>query len=272
MPSYDEWVALVYSLWYQPVQINLAYTMFQIVQANSTRIPTDKWNVNVHDFGSGQLAMRFGMALAAADAISNGHDPGWIDIEEIDPSQSMIDLGQKIWIRFLNESAGIERYPELDPLRQAYQRVVRRPGMHIDADDDASMRWLTVMHVAYKENSRQVKETLDNYIQQSRPDLVLVTSHANPNSIYHSYSPADQGFDCLLTGNIGGDEFLLRGEFDKVTELRARWYDDRIADVVSEERQLFAEKYLTHYPTEWSGIGSARYSVWIDGGGDDLPF
>ena len=66
MPNYDnKWVALFYH-WYQPSQINLAYSMIKSM-INSTGILNEK--LHIVDFGCGSLAMQFGVALAVA-----GHD------------------------------------------------------------------------------------------------------------------------------------------------------------------------------------------------------
>ena len=62
---HDEWVALFYH-WYQPSQINLAYSMIKSI-TNSTDILNEK--LHIVDFGCSSLAMQFGVALAVAGLI-----------------------------------------------------------------------------------------------------------------------------------------------------------------------------------------------------------
>lgn len=75
MPKYDEWVALFYASWYQPAQINLAYSMItDMVKEICDGALTSTGKLYVYDFGCGALAMQFGVALAAADALRNGQN------------------------------------------------------------------------------------------------------------------------------------------------------------------------------------------------------
>ena len=100
IPNYDdEWLALLYSTWYQPSHINLAYSMIKEMakRRNPKRaIMTRKGKLHVVDFGCGALAMQFGVALAAADALQQGQTLTSIKIDLIDSSQPMIDFGMEI--------------------------------------------------------------------------------------------------------------------------------------------------------------------------------
>ena len=96
-PRYnDEWLALLYSTWYQPYHINLAYSMIKAMtmqrdSEGAVLTPTGK--LHVVDFGCGTLAMQFGIALAAANALQKGQCLTAIRIDLIDSSRAMIDMG-----------------------------------------------------------------------------------------------------------------------------------------------------------------------------------
>ena len=74
---------------------------------------TRKGKLHVVDFGCGTLAMQFGVALAAADALQRGQTLNSIKIDLIDSSQPMIDFGLKIWSRFKKEVENNERLADL---------------------------------------------------------------------------------------------------------------------------------------------------------------
>ena len=69
MPEYaEELVALFYSAWYQPFQINSAYSLvYHAIEERQTRL-TVKHRLDVVDFGSGAVAMELGLALAVLNA------------------------------------------------------------------------------------------------------------------------------------------------------------------------------------------------------------
>ena len=94
IPYYDDkWLPLLYSTWYQPSHINLAYSMINKMAKRrdpKRAVLTRKGKLHVVDFGCGTLAMQFGVALAAADAIQQGQPLTSIKIDLIDSSQPMI--------------------------------------------------------------------------------------------------------------------------------------------------------------------------------------
>lgn len=99
MPNYDQWVAPFYLSWYQPGQINLAYSMITAM-ANAKGVFTETGKLHVVDFENGALVMQFGVALAAADAIRDGQTIDEILIDSLDSSTAMINIGMKLWERF----------------------------------------------------------------------------------------------------------------------------------------------------------------------------
>ena len=98
-PDYDdEWVALFYILWYQPKHINLTYSMIKALLYGTEDVSElfDE-KVCLFDFGSGALAMQFGIAIAAADTLHDGQRFSSIRIFSSDESDAMLSVGQRLW-------------------------------------------------------------------------------------------------------------------------------------------------------------------------------
>ena len=91
-PDYDGWHALLYALWYQPSQINLAYTLARKVPKEKSPLRTGNGR-QVIDFGCGALAMQFGLALAAADSLEELKVQPRVAIISEDSSTPMRDMG-----------------------------------------------------------------------------------------------------------------------------------------------------------------------------------
>ena len=101
-PNYDDpWVALLYLTWYQPAQVNLAYTLGRKI-LEDTR-PFLSGSLQVVDFGCGTLAMLFGLALSAAETHRKDHAHPQISIDLIDQSNDMRRIGLNMWFRFVKE-------------------------------------------------------------------------------------------------------------------------------------------------------------------------
>ena len=59
MPEYNAWEALLYSTWYQPGHINLAYSSIDRIARGSNPIAQGQGELFVSDFGCGQLSLQF---------------------------------------------------------------------------------------------------------------------------------------------------------------------------------------------------------------------
>ena len=101
MPSYNAWDALLYCLWYQPSQINLAYTLARQIPRQQSPLRNGSGSLQVFDFGCGALAMKFGLALAAADTLEEFNSLPRIAINSSDTSGSMLAIGRLMWRHFL---------------------------------------------------------------------------------------------------------------------------------------------------------------------------
>lgn len=184
MPKYDEWVAPFYISWYQPAQINLAYSMIVAMLKETfdgVLAPTGK--LYVYDFGCGALAMQFGVALAAADALRNGQKLDSVYIASSDTSKAMLSIGAKVWEQFKSE---VRKEPRLSHLSQAcdlieIQNVSHSPYRKPSTDDT---RWLSAVHAVYKSNQEAIKPKLDTLRSGLDPHAGFVTSHiSNSDSV-----------------------------------------------------------------------------------------
>ncbi len=169
---HDEWVALFY-YWYQPSQINLAYSMIK-----SIINPTDILNEKLHivDFGCGSLAMQFGVALAIAADTINKNSITEIRIDSIDTSQAMIDIGRKMWKSF-TKLYNQKLYNHLGPVCE-----IIKPNYYSDIGQvklaQSSDRWISAIHAVYDENENKddIKQSLKS----------LRSCFKNPNGLLKS--------------------------------------------------------------------------------------
>ena len=118
IPNYGEWDALFYLTWYQPRQINLAYTVARRIPKDQNPLLEGRGNLQVVDFGCGALAMQFGLALMAADTLENRGSYPRMAIVSTDSRDEMPRIGRQMWCRFVEEIDDARKYPELDALRQ----------------------------------------------------------------------------------------------------------------------------------------------------------
>ena len=265
MPDYNEWDALLYALWYQPSQINLAYTLACTRLEKKNPLRTGSGSLQVVDFGCGALAMQFGLALAAADSLEErGIEPRVAIVSE-DNSVPMRDIGLNLWANFVNEINDPQKYPELKALRQVCRE------MRLDDRGESSFRWLTVLHVAYPEAVDEIKTVLDSRVMRENPNLILVTM----NNIVDSqlaYSPQNTHEYTLSTDEVLlGRDLEIRGKFAATTEFRRKLYAEHIAGKLSETDDDFVKSYLTRIATQWIAPKSdAHVKFWYKR--DELPW
>ena len=169
MPEYNHWDALFYTLWYQPTQVNLAYTLARKVLNERNPLLSGRGSLQVVDFGCGALAMQFGLALAAADSLEEQGVQTPVAIVSEDSSAPMRDMGLKLWANFVNEIDDLQMYPELEALRQVCREI------RLDDRGQCSLRWLTVLHAAYPKAVDEIKRLLDPRVEFEKPDLIIVT-------------------------------------------------------------------------------------------------
>ena len=246
MPCYDAWDALFYSVWYQTAHINLAYTLARKMPKDQNPLRSGRGSLQVVDFGCGALAMQFGLALAAADALRKQRRPPNIAIVSEDSSQNMKRIGWAMWDRFVMEIADKKKYPNLNALRQVCTTM--KFG---DQGRPTATRWLTALHVAYEENAAEVKKAIDTHVKNWKPDLIVVTTH--PQNAEELYSPRPSAVYGKYDKKEIQPKYRYDGRFQKTTKFRSDLYSAKInaIDSLCRDDRDFVRKYLTWYPTEW---------------------
>ena len=198
MPNYEnEWVALFYITWYQPGQINLAYSMINSMakrRGSENVFLTDAGKLHVVDFGCGALAMQFAVAFAAADALQRGESATSIRICSMDTSQSMVNIGSKVWEQFKIEVSGSA---ELAILNEACE--VLEPTITVDfshtAPNPREDSWLSAFHTVYSTNVKDVKDRLATIANRTKPDVGFITTHSSSkgHELIRTVSPFENG-------------------------------------------------------------------------------
>ena len=247
MPCYDEWDALFYLTWYQPSQINLAYTLARKIPVGKNPLRTGKGRLQVLDFGCGALAMQFGLALAGAKTLKKRGKCPRIAIVSKDESEHMRRIGKKVWCRFRQEIKDADRYPQLEELRQVCSTMKIRKGHK----RTSAIRWLTALHVAYKENADDVKDELDERVGTWGPNVVLVTTHREAHK--WTYSPHDLIYREHHEVLSDDDLAPFEGCLEATTKFRRCLHEsysgtiDHMTDSQAEERIAY---YLSN-PVRW---------------------
>ena len=201
IPNYDdEWLALLYSTWYQLSHTDLAYSIIKATakqRSRKTALLTRKGKVLVVDFGCGTLAMQFGVVLAAADALHQGQPLTSIRIDLIDSSQSMIDFGLKIWKQFKKEAGRNEQLASLSEACDLVSIETLAAGEDPTIDPKYS-RWMSAMHVLYNENREDVKKELYRLSNAITAHVGFITYHSSSYALAKSVSPFNsEGYELL---------------------------------------------------------------------------
>lgn len=190
MPEYAaELVALFYSVWYQPFQVNSALSLISRIIEERQHTLTEKRRLDIVDFGSGALAMEFGLALAVLDAQEREAAVPDINVYLFEPSDAMTRIGFDIWQRFIiasGEDAAVDLASgsatrSLGAASMRLYCIADPSGIETSCDAD---RWLVSMHAYYKEGAENIRQSLKEIHDRFDPQLGLMTfHHANRDGI-----------------------------------------------------------------------------------------
>lgn len=230
MPNYcDPMVVLRYVIQYHLGHINLAYTL--VKNSNSDRRLTNTGRLQVVDFGAGTLAMSFGMALAAADALADGENITTLMVDAIDTGRPMMELGLKLWTEFANE---VSQRHGMEPLAKAVQLI--RHSLHDNhrsvQELDNSDCWLSSLHTIYDDNEATVRFALTTLCGTLDPNLMILTCFAGKSHIANRVVPTgrdwQRGRDPQLRFNGFIDNSQAAGvAFDRSFQ-PTTWYNCRL--------------------------------------------
>ena len=247
MPQYDAWDALFYALWYQPSQINLAYTIARNIPDRLNPLRNGIGSIRVFDFGCGALAMKFGLVLAAFEFLQRSLPYPKIFFGKCDSSDSMIQIGMDIWNNFGNN---VE-----------IKRLKRRLTAPASCKSQGEIRWLTALHVAYQENFDAVRQSLDDQVKSQKPDLILATTHKVSEGCLYCPNLSVYERNERLSSDIEASDLIFKGSLDKTTLFRKNlWHTkiDAFDNRLSNEERSFVKNYLTSLNTTWTAATSTK--------------
>ena len=185
-PDYNNrLVPLFYSVWYQPFQVNLAYTLIMQIIEQRSGVLTDKEVLHIVDFGCGALAMGIGLIIAALDLRAQGRDIPKFQISLIDTSDNMIRIGALIRKRFVQE---LSVHPNLSCDGLSFKLELFRNIENIKIESNAEC-WLTALHAFYLQYQEQVKQDFNNLNRIIKPTTALMTCYRGSQSIVKYVSP-----------------------------------------------------------------------------------
>ena len=244
MPEYaSALVPLFYSLWYQPFQVNAAYSIIGEIIEQQFHDLTDKGRLEIVDFGSGALAVQFGLALAVLDLPKRRASVPDINISIslVEPSDAMTRTGISIWQRFLT-TLGYEIDVDIVALT-ADARIgaatIRSAQLSNVSNPDArpdSKRWLVAMHAYYAVGKEDIKRDLAKLSKAFKPDLGLFTYRdANLDGIRYVSPFVGSGTPIQIPS------LRLKGELHRVNQWRRQ---------LAYELGLTDDDRLTR-PVEW---------------------
>ncbi len=172
-PDYNEWDALFYITWYQPRQINLAYSILSELCSNSNQC------LHVIDFGCGARPVQFALALL-------GTTPFVTILSGIDPSKPMREIGDKLWRVF---HSNVEKNPELRGLLEACNAIL--PESHYSPDSNVIIHpelecWLMAMHTVYDSNVVIVRDSIQEIRESHKPKRIILTCPSDKLSVTKS--------------------------------------------------------------------------------------
>ena len=173
----DDVTVAAYLFTYQASHIGLAWAMVNEMGRNrpdANLLLMDSGKLHVIDFGCGALAMQFGVALAAAEAIENGEKIDAVVIDGIDTSRQMQDIGMSVWREFCNV---VNSDPRLEALSRVcgliafnchenYRSVQQIPNAEV---------WLSAIHAVYQNNKTQIRRAFKHFGENTTPTSVLAT-------------------------------------------------------------------------------------------------
>ncbi len=172
LPDYrDAVVALFYTLWYLPSQVNLASALIEEMMPFSD-------DIHIIDFGAGSGALTLGAAMAVARRRQTKVKPK-VTVHEVD-CRTMRELSSRIWDRYQlitsrDGNRGCRRAANAIEKRTyaTAEDVVNTFTFDIPRD---AVKSLTALHVIYGENQRAVRKALSTLWQSTQPAWAFITA------------------------------------------------------------------------------------------------
>ena len=226
MPRYNEWDALFYILWYQPKQINLAYSA--IVAATGLRgFMVRKEELYVGDVGCGALAMQFAVALAAAEARGKGETISSIRFDSIDTSQPMLDAGAALWDEFKRQVRSDKALQHIAETLDIVTWSAHNDLQGIRGPSTSEEGWTSAIHAVYRSNRQAIRTALTR-VEKRKGTIGIITSALDKVATASSISPFEErGYVRRPHGRVLA---RFRGTFSRTTAWKSRLYETIAAE------------------------------------------
>ena len=168
-------VALLYSHWYLPEQVNLAYTLSASLLPERLEHRHLGRPLQLVDFGAGSGAMVLGLILAVA-SYPRHQWPEMIAVYQID-LPAMLDLGDDIWCSLAVEASKTEGLADVSALmaRTLFERTEATQEETCIEGWAGAERWLAALHVVYEETIGDTKVAFQGLLETVRPHFRVVT-------------------------------------------------------------------------------------------------
>ena len=247
-PNYrDRDVALFYSQWYLPEQINVTYSESARILCQGARPGRDE--LQLVDFGAGTGAMLIGLTLAIATHVRRERWPKRLRGYQID-HPAMLNAGQAMWDAILEEAHGAVA------LQGLAEVMSRTEVKHLPLDgnldyaapptcEDAD-RWLTAIHVIYESGMPKINRELRSLRKRIEPHVQIRTA---PSAKKH-YLKKRHHLELRLEG-IATEITCLRATLNRATEPEHDFLDGWVGWQDDDDDILRKEHYAT--TAWWSG-------------------
>ena len=241
-PEYDEWAAIFYALWYQPGQINLAYTLAmslleEMRDKESFLRLDDGWHLQVDDLGCGTWAMQFGLTLAMASLKHPSHALPVVTMNHEDESPSMKAMGEMIWRAFVADSQG--------DVERACLAVRKQPPAALGLRQES---WLTALHAFYQEDDQFRTIAFPRQVEDKSPDIIIVSTQGKSEKYLPDIPKRYRTHVTPRNLELSGG-----GAFIEIDDLRSRIFGRYVQDAgLCDQDHQFAEAYLTNLPVNWA--------------------
>lgn len=255
MPDYShEWVPLLYLTWYHPSQVNLAYSIImKHLKYGVTAKSNPTKTLYVFDFGCGNLAMLFGVAIAELRCRMEGYPTPQIRVDSMDTSKPMTDLGKKVWQRFKENVQSDRLLP--DPAAIDSRIINEVPS---EFHQDADVRWLSALHAIYPANNYKAEHGLDKVARSINPTVGIITSFVGKKNWAEGVSP----FNSLSTAMRKYMDFEFRGNLTTITNCRKRLRDRLLREASPKQKKTieeFMDKVIPSYKLKYRTQNTIRY-------------
>ena len=256
MPNYDEWDSLFYFTYYQPRQVNLAFSILCAMRTDRDIFESENRKIRFIDYGCGCLATIFAVSMAAADSISRGIHIEKIKFDFYDKNTDMINAGEEIWGEFVK--AMRTNYPK-HPVTGVLNKILYKTHTSLSTmRENYEACYLTSFHCIYSENIDDVSLDIGRLLSQFKPVGVILTTDSIKKDCLNRLKLKVSGKYHQLPINNLTSQF--NGDLVKVTNwrrgLKEKWTCNK------HEHALWSN-YLEG-KVFWNGINKAAYYVYID--------